>query len=196
MIKFSRFQNTITDFTCTSFLCGSSGLGSQNSWVLIKCSFCELYPHSQYLWIWKMDSSMSPWFCPFLVFLLSYPILLWLCRYLHCAFSQNLASVVAKEKKILVMIAQSVTWTQKHLHLQLRHGGFVWVFPKMMGDAIQKKRKRNCRSAGVGTEEVETGNKAIREDYFLLAADSLMFSNLCIFLTVIWEYKMLLHSCI
>lgn len=133
---------------------------------------------------------------PFFGFLLSYPILLWLCRYLHCAFSQNLASVVAKEKKILVMIAQSVTWTQKHLHLQLRHGGFVWVFPKMMGDAIQKKRKRNCRSAGVGTEEVETGNKAIREDYFLLAADSLMFSNLCIFLTVIWEYKMLLHSCI
>lgn len=71
MTKFSRFQNTITDFTCTSFLCGSSELGLQNSWVVIKCSFCELYPHSQYLWILKMDSSMSPWLCPFLVFYLA-----------------------------------------------------------------------------------------------------------------------------
>lgn len=195
MTKFSRFQNTITDFTCTSFLCGSSGLGLQNSWVVIKCSFCELYPHSQYLWILKMDSSMSPWLCPFLVFYLA------TLFYCDCVSISTVLSARAwpqwlQKKKILVMIAQSVTWTQKHLHLQLRHGGFVWVFPKMMGDAIQKKRKRNCRSAGVGTEEVETGNKAIREDYFLLAADSLMISNLCIFLTVIWEYKMLLHSCI
>lgn len=43
------------------------------TWVtkLLSCDqmlFLWAVPHSQYLWIWKMDSSMSPWFCHFLVF--------------------------------------------------------------------------------------------------------------------------------